>query len=1160
MKKLLNILFILIGLNISAQVTIIVDELPNKTPKEASIFISGSFEGWSGGKKEYQLDKKEGVYSITLPHQSKNILFKLTQGSWQTVESAEDGTSIDNRTYKFNKANDTLKVKIEGWTHLTSSEKSSTASKNVTVISETFEIPQLKRKRTVRLYLPPGYSKSKKSYPVVYMHDGQNLFDKKTSFSGEWSVDETLNKLYEDKNLQLIVVGIDNGGAKRLDEYSPWKNSKYGGGEGKAYLDFLVNTLKPYIDKNYRTLKNKSNTGIIGSSMGGLISHYAGLNYPKVFGKIGVYSPAFWFAPEIVDFSKTRGNLSDTKMYFLAGGKEGDNTAFNEINKTVRDMNLMVDVLKEQNFPSKNIHSKVVPEGKHNEKLWRTNFEETILWLFKDEIEEREFKSAEFLNNELHLKVSDGSYSIKFLNSKIAETTFTPKNQKTTQKASHAVVLKETYADVDFKEDKQKIKFKTNDVSVIIKKKPFNVSYWYKGKELVSEKNGYQRNDNFETLQFNLKPSEVLYGGGSRALGMNRRGNRLQLYNKAHYGYEEKSKLMNFTMPLVYSSNLYAIHFDNAPIGYLDLDSKQNNTLTYETISGRKTYQVIAGNSWLDLIDNYTNLTGKQPMLPRWALGNFSSRFGYHSQKETENTIAKFKSEKIPVDAVILDLYWFGKDIQGTMGNLEVYKDSFPDMKKMVSNFRKKGVKTVLITEPFILSTSKKWKEAVAKNVLAKDSIGKPATYDFYFGNTGIVDIYSKQGKEWFWNIYKDIKDLGVQGFWGDLGEPEVHPTWVQHATGSADEVHNIYGHDWARLIFEGYQEEFPNERPFILMRAGYSGSQRFGMVPWSGDVNRTWGGLQSQPEIALQMAMQGLGYMHSDLGGFAGANLNDELYTRWLQYGVFQPIYRPHAQEEVASEPVFREPKTKALAKKSIELRYQLLPYNYHLVYENNQYGKPLMRPLFFEEKENKKLFEKASTYLWGNDFLVTPIMKSNVTEQEVYFPKDNVWFDFYTDEKIAGGKTKNVQVKEASIPTYVRAGAFIPMTKIIQNTEAYNQDKIDVHYYHDASVEKSKRELYNDDGKTAKAFEKGKFELITFESQSDKKSLKIKLTSEKGNLYTSVEKEINLIIHNVATKPSKVKAGREKVAINWNAKTKVLKIPVTWKTKTSKKINIKF
>ena len=1156
MKKYLSILFLFIGFSLLAQVTIIIEKLPSSVTKETSIFISGNFEGWSGGKKEYQLDKKNGVYTITLPYQSQSILFKFTQGSWQTVESSEDGTSIDNRAYKFDKANDTLKVKIAGWTHLVNSKKSSTASKNVIIISKEFEIPQLKRKRKIRLYLPPGYSKSKESYPVVYMHDGQNLFDKETSFSGEWGVDETLNKLYDDKNLKLIVIGIDNGGSKRLDEYSPWRNSKYGGGEGDAYLDFIVHTLKPYIDKNYRTLKDKPNTGIIGSSMGGLISHYAGLKFHKTFGKIGVYSPAFWFAPEIVGYSKIHGNISDTKMYFLAGGKEGNNTAFNEISQTVKDMNLMVDILKKQNFSPKNIQSKVVPEGKHNEKLWRTNFEETILWLFKDEIQQRKFKSANFLNNKLQIKVSDGSYSVKFLSSKIIETAFIPKGQKA-RKNSHAVVIKSTYTNVYFKENKQEILFKTDDLSVKIQKKPFHISYWHKGKELLSEKNGYQRNDDFETLQFNLNPTEVLYGTGARALGMNRRGNRLQLYNKAHYGYEERSKLMNFTMPLVFSSNQYAIHFDNAPIGYLDLDSKQNNTLTYETISGRKTYQIITGNTWLDLIDNYTNLTGKQPMLPRWALGNFSSRFGYHSQKETEKTIAKFKEEKIPVDAVILDLYWFGKDIQGTMGNLEVYKDSFPNMKQMVSSFKKQGVKTVLITEPFILSTSKKWNEAIDKNVLAKDSLGKPARYDFYFGNTGIVDIYSKQGKEWFWNIYKGIKDLGVKGFWGDLGEPEVHPTWVQHATGSADEVHNIYGHDWARLIFEGYQKEYPRERPFILMRAGYSGSQRFGMVPWSGDVNRSWGGLQSQPEIALQMGLQGMAYMHSDLGGFAGANLNDELYTRWLQYGVFQPIFRPHAQEEVPSEPVFRSEKVKKLAKESIELRYKLLPYNYHLVYENNQFGKPLMRPLFFQ---NKELEELSTTYLWGNDFLITPILKSKIRKQKVHFLKDAVWFDFYTDEKVNGGQIKDVVIKENSIPTYVRAGAFISMAKPIQTTDNFNFNKIDIHYFHDVSVKQSERKLYNDDGETANAFEKGMYELVTLKSELDKKHLTITLLNKVGKKFSLNQKKWNVIVHNIDRKPTKIKLGRKRVKVDWDSDKKTLNIPVNWNSKSEIKITIKY
>jgi len=754
----------------------------------------------------------------------------------------------------------------------------------------------------------------------------------------------------------------------------------------------------------------------------------------------------------------------------------------------------------------------------------------------------RIFESVEEKSNHIEVNVNDGKYIITFYNSKIVETTFIPKSQDFIDE-SHAVVLKSENVDAKLSasHDLLFLYYSFDNFRVHILKSPFQISYSYKGEQIISEKAGYQKIENGEAIQFNLTQDEVLYGGGARALDMNRRGNRLQLYNRAHYGYETHSELMNYTMPLVMSSKLYAIHFDNTPIGYLDLDSKKDNTLTYETISGRKTYQVIVGGSWLDLIDNYTDLTGKQPLPPRWALGNFASRFGYHSQKEVTETVNKFVEEKIPLDAVIIDIYWFGKDIQGHMGNLEFLKDSFPNPKQMIKDFKAKGVKTILVTEPFILATSKRWQEAVSKNILAKDSLGNPFTFDFYFGNTGLVDIYNPKGKDWFWNIYKELADIGVKGVWGDLGEPEVHPSGLLHKTGTADEMHNIYGHDWARLVYEGYIKEFPNERPFILMRAGYSGSQRFGMIPWSGDVNRTWGGLKSQPKIALQMAMQGLGYMHSDLGGFAGANLDDELYARWLQYGVFQPIYRPHAQEEVPAEPVFREPKTKALAKQSIELRYKLLPYNYTLAFQNNQTGAPLMRPLFFEEPNNKALQTKVISYLWGNDFLISPILNSGVTKKDVYFPKNNVWFDFYTYEKFEGGQTKTVSVKENSIPTFVRAGAFIPMAKSMQTTDEYDANNLEVHYYYDVSVKESQGQLYNDDGVTANAFEKGKYEILKFKSNIEKRWLEIDLEAKTGANYQSRIKKIELVIHNVNWKPKRIKLNGIKTSffINESAKT---------------------
>jgi len=256
----------------------------------------------------------------------------------------------------------------------------------------------------------------------------------------------------------------------------------------------------------------------------------------------------------------------------------------------------------------------------------------------------------------MEIKTSDGQYFIKPYSDKIIETTFLPTGEKLNPN-SHAVVLTSNNVVFKIKQSENTVVYSTKGITVSIQKNPFQITYSYKNNILLSEKNGYTKKDGTEMLDFNLEPSDALYGAGARALGMNRRGNRLELYNQADYGYGTHSKKMNFSIPLVMSSKIYAVHFDNGAIGYLDLDSKKNNTLAYETISGRKTYQVIAGDTWTDLISNYTTLTGKQPLIPRWALGNFSSRFGYHTQDEVTKTIDKYIKDEMPVDAIILDLY-----------------------------------------------------------------------------------------------------------------------------------------------------------------------------------------------------------------------------------------------------------------------------------------------------------------------------------------------------------------------------------------------------------------------------------------------------------------------------------------------------------------------
>ena len=244
----------------------------------------------------------------------------------------------------------------------------STASKQVTKF--IIEAPQLDMVKTIWVYLPKSYQNSEKAYPVYYMHDAQNLFDDKTSYVGEWKIDEYLDSIISH---EIIVIAIEHGNEKRIDELTPYKNEKYSGGNGDNYINFIKNTLKPHIDITYRTLSDNKNTTIFGSSLGGLISFYAAVKFPKTFGKAGIFSPAFWINKEIFRLVQETEIDKDLRFFFLIGTEEGDDL--------VDDLETMADLLIKLHFYPKNIKTRIIEGGKHNESFWSHHFPLAHQWL-----------------------------------------------------------------------------------------------------------------------------------------------------------------------------------------------------------------------------------------------------------------------------------------------------------------------------------------------------------------------------------------------------------------------------------------------------------------------------------------------------------------------------------------------------------------------------------------------------------------------------------------------------------------------------------------------------------------------------------------------------------------------------------------------------------
>lgn len=401
MKKFL-LLTILISTQIAAQITLKVTSIPTNTPAGATLYVAGNFNSWNPGSTPLIADG-QGNYTYTIPEGTGTLEYKFTRGSWTSVEGDAGGNEIGNRAATFTGTAQSLNLNILSWKDLGGAGNPSTAASNVHIMSENFAIPQLNRTRKIWIYLPPDYETSTKTYPVLYMQDGQNLFDNTTAFAGEWQVDETLNTLFAAGDYGAIVIGIDNGGGSRIDEYTPWNNPQYGGGEGDLYMQFMTETLKPYVDANYRTKPGKEFNALVGSSLGALISTYGGVRYSSTFSKIGSFSPAYWIVENQLNnyIETSTADLAAMRVYFVAGSNESATMA--------ADIEAVKTRLQTKGLTPANTLIKLDSYGQHNENYWKGEFSAAYKWLFQTtelktkDLNKKKLKAV-FGKNEVYLQ------------------------------------------------------------------------------------------------------------------------------------------------------------------------------------------------------------------------------------------------------------------------------------------------------------------------------------------------------------------------------------------------------------------------------------------------------------------------------------------------------------------------------------------------------------------------------------------------------------------------------------------------------------------------------------------------------------------------------------------------------------------------------------
>ncbi len=722
----------------------------------------------------------------------------------------------------------------------------------------------------------------------------------------------------------------------------------------------------------------------------------------------------------------------------------------------------------------------------------------------------------------LELECEKGYVSILFYRDDIVRIIMNPK-QIPSKQSTVAVVKEPEQVSLDFSEEKDEIILSSDQVTLKISKSPLRIFVFDRQGRLIVEdaEQGMGYTSKKEVFCFKkMYQNDHFYGFGEKTGYLDKRGDKMTMWNTDVYApHNPEIDSLYQSIPYfmaIRNGRAYGVFLDNPSKTTFDLKSS-TEVYSFQAERGELDYYIFAGPEPKDVIEQYTEITGRMPLPPKWALGYHQSRYSYQTEEEVRELVRTFKEKGIPLDAVHLDIHY--------MDGYRVFTfddDRFPDPKQLVKDLYEEGVHVVPIVDPGVKEDPEYtvYQEGVKKDHFSKYIDGKIYYGDVWPGSSAFPDFTKCETRKWWGEKHQFYTELGIEGIWNDMNEPAVFnetKTMDLNVVHDNDgepkthrELHNLYGLLMTKSTYDGLEQQLNGNRPFMLTRAGYAGIQRYSAV-WTGDNRSFWEHLEMALPMCMNLGLSGVPFCGPDVGGFA-YDSNGELLARWTQVGAFTPFFRNHSElHAIRQEPWSFGEKYEKIIKKYIEERYVWLPYLYTWFQVASQTGAPVMRPLVLEYPHDPNTFNLFDQFMIGADVIIAPILKPNTNHRVVYLPEGN-WVNYWTDEHLEGERHHLVEANLDTIPIFVKEGAIITHGNAKTSTEVSDEELI-VHIY--PTEDPSTFVFYDDDGKTF-AYENGVFFSCEFTAVLEQKTLKLD-TNIRNDGYRPEWNCVTFIVHRV-------------------------------------------